>query len=151
MGGAMLSTRQSSRLRQIVIVCVGLLALYVLFIGPDESLDSSRTWVEEFSDTRRSKPGKAGLSEELLNTRFLTDEQCAAAFPRLTQEIDNAVEKGPFKLEKSGPLGPLIARIKDGKVCIYKRFRDVKAHNEAKEMGPAKLEAVYNSGNEKLC
>jgi hypothetical protein len=56
------------------------------------------------------------LSHELLNNRFLTAEQCAATFPGLTKEIDDVVAKGPFTLEKSGPLGPLIARIRDGKV-----------------------------------
>ncbi|KAI0171410.1 hypothetical protein BJ166DRAFT_221953 [Pestalotiopsis sp. NC0098] len=115
MGGAMLNTRQTSRLRQIVIICVGLLALYVFLSKPEASLDSSRAVLDDW----RSAAGKTTkLTEELLNNRFLTAQQCAAAFPGLTKDIDDAVAKGPFALEKSGPLGPLIAQIKDGKLFI---------------------------------
>lgn len=116
MGNAVLNTRQSSRLRQIVMICVGLLALYVFLLVPDASLDSSRTVLDSFPEGRKSSASKTKLSDELLNNRFLTSGQCAAAFPDLTKEIDDAVAKGPFKLERSGPLGPLIARIRGGKV-----------------------------------
>jgi hypothetical protein len=112
----MLNKKQASRLRQTLFACVGLLLLYVFVASPDASVDSSRTVLDAFPDGPRWQPR---LSKELLNNRFLTAEQCAAAFPGLTKEIDDAVAKGPFVLEKSGTLGPLVARIKDGKVCNY--------------------------------
>ena len=46
----------------------------------------------------------------------LSARECAAAFPGLTHEIDRAVAEGPFTLIKPlSTLGPLIARIRDGK------------------------------------
>ncbi|ETS82278.1 hypothetical protein PFICI_07280 [Pestalotiopsis fici W106-1] len=123
MGGAMLNPRQSLRLRQIVIICVGLLALYLFLPKPEASLDSSRTLLGELPENWKSASSSSSkattrLSEELLNNRFLTAQQCASAFPGLTREIDDAVAKGPFVLEKSGPLGPLIAQVKNGKLFI---------------------------------
>lgn len=114
--GEMLNKKQASRLRQILITSVGLLLLYVFLVTPEASLDSSKTILDTFPDGpgRRPRHPKA-----LLDNRFLTAEQCAAAFPGLTKEIDDAVAKGPFVLERTSELGPLIARIKDGKVCRY--------------------------------
>ncbi|KAK9426183.1 hypothetical protein SUNI508_12544 [Seiridium unicorne] len=137
MGGAMLSSRQTSCLRQIVITCVSLLALYVFILVPEESLDSSRAVLNDFPGDRKGRAGKTRLAEQLLNNRFLTSDQCAAAFPELTKDIDDAVAKGPFTLEASGPLGPLIGRIKDGKLFILQATspndlsRDMMLHRTA--------------------
>lgn len=65
-----------------------------------------------------------GSDSELFNNRFLNAHQCAAAFPWLTREIDLAVARGPFTLKKSGPLGPLVARIRDGKVSQLPKLDD---------------------------
>jgi hypothetical protein len=52
-----------------------------------------------------------------LNNLFLTQEQCAAAFPALTKEIDDRVTAGPFELDWSPDYqGSIQGRIKDGKV-----------------------------------
>lgn len=59
-------------------------------------------------------------SKETTNSLFLTEHQCRATFPGLTKEIDNAVARGPFILEKQPDdyQGLVQARIKDGKVRI---------------------------------
>lgn len=80
-------------------------------------MDSSRTVLDTFPEERKGRTSRPRLSDELLNNRALNSEQCAATFPGLTKDIDDAVAKGPFVLEKSGPLGPLVAQIKSGKVC----------------------------------
>ncbi|CAJ2502349.1 Uu.00g097430.m01.CDS01 [Anthostomella pinea] len=150
MGNMLLRTtpKQTSRLRQIVVISVLCLALYCLLLVPDQSLDSSRsTTFDTFPKTSSPKPvsqqakGKsslAALSPELLNNRFLTEAQCRASFPGLLKEIDDVVAKGPFTLErKSEGLGPLIARIRHGKLSILSAGRktelsaDMLAHRSA--------------------
>ncbi|OBT66598.1 hypothetical protein VE03_03900 [Pseudogymnoascus sp. 23342-1-I1] len=49
-------------------------------------------------------------SEETLQSRSLTEEQCRAAFPGLLKEVDDAVARGPFVQDTFDPensLGPL--------------------------------------------
>lgn len=72
--------------------------------------------LDSFPGERNGRASKSSLSDELLNNRFLTSEQCAAAFPGLVKEIGDTVAKGTFKLERTGLLGPLVARISHGKV-----------------------------------
>ncbi|KAI0134115.1 hypothetical protein BJ170DRAFT_185374 [Xylariales sp. AK1849] len=132
---AMLSMKQSLRPRQIVLICVGFLALYFFLLIPNVGPDSSRTVLNVFPGHSKSAGGE--LPAELLNNRFLAADECAATFPKLTKEIDNAVAKGRFTLKKSGLLGPLIARIKDGKLSILQYTskndlsRDMLAHRIA--------------------
>jgi hypothetical protein len=103
------------------LFCVSLLALYMyLFVMSPASPPCPFNYnyggaVRTPEMGTRTAPGSSAQSA-LFNNRFLTAEQCAAVFPGLVHEIDQAVAKGPFKLEKSGPLGPLVARIRDGKV-----------------------------------
>jgi hypothetical protein len=61
-------------------------------------------------------------SQKILKSLSLTDEQCKATFPKLTKEIDDAVARGPFRLEKEPDdyQGLVQARIKDGKVCNWR-------------------------------
>ncbi|KAI1085069.1 glycosyl transferase family 90-domain-containing protein [Whalleya microplaca] len=121
----MLTHRQtpSARLlRQVVVVCVLCLALYCLVRMP---ADSSR---DTFPQTRHSSKKPRELPPELLNNRFLTEAQCAASFPGLTKEIDDVVARGPFTLKRNPHgMGPLIARIRDGKLSIlsYARKSDL--------------------------
>jgi hypothetical protein len=57
-------------------------------------------------------------SKEALKHMSLTEEQCRATFPGLMMELDGAVARGPFKLEKEPDdyTGMVQLRIKDGKV-----------------------------------
>jgi len=68
-------------------------------------------------------------SKETLQSLSLKEEQCRATFPGLMKEIDDAVARGPFKLEKEPDdyTGMIQLRIKDGKVSLnlyfYSRHR----------------------------
>lgn len=129
------STRRSARLRQIIVISVICLAIYCFLLVPEKSLDGSRSTNPEAypSTPDQGQSNEAGGEEErhhtvppeLLNNRFLTEEQCRATFPGLLDQVDDEVAKGPFKLERSpSSLGPLIARIRDGQV----------RHNETQPM-----------------
>jgi hypothetical protein len=116
------SARQMARLRQIVIISGLCLAIYCFLLAPEESLDRTR-WTN--SEAYQSRPQhlrqreeeRDTLPPELLNNRFLTEDQCRVSFPGLLEQVDNEVAKGPFKLERyANDLGPLIARIRDGQV-----------------------------------
>lgn len=54
----------------------------------------------------------------LLSNLSLGEEQCKAAFPGLTKEIEDTVAQGPFTLKQTGDSGPLQGRIKDGHLYI---------------------------------
>ncbi|KAI1438499.1 hypothetical protein GGR50DRAFT_435607 [Xylaria sp. CBS 124048] len=124
MGVTYRGLRQTTRLHQIVVVCVLCLAIYCFLFTPAE--------------IQEEKPRPAPLSPDTLNNRFLTEDQCRAAFPGLLTEVDNEVAKGPFKLERNPyNLGPLIARIRDGQLYILLAGRkadlsqDMLAHRAA--------------------
>ncbi|XXH03968.1 hypothetical protein Hte_010376 [Hypoxylon texense] len=143
MGGSMISQRRPAsyaRLRQVVVVSVVCLALYCFLLVPDHSLDSSRTVPDPFpyhSSSRSQRPSSQQQQQqqqqqqrhppELLNNRFLTTSQCAAAFPGLTKEIDDVVAKGPFVLPRNSHsgLGPLVARVRGGRLSILSYARRV--------------------------
>ncbi|KAI1344852.1 hypothetical protein F5Y15DRAFT_421940 [Xylariaceae sp. FL0016] len=77
---------------------------------------------------RAGEPEGKQLPEGLRDNRFLTEAQCRNTFPGLLKEVDDAVAKGPFTLERNPlDLGPLIARIQDGKLYIlsYARKSDL--------------------------
>ncbi|KAI1821384.1 glycosyl transferase family 90-domain-containing protein [Xylaria intraflava] len=123
MGVAHRSVRQTTRLRQIFVVSVLCLAIYCFLVVPEKNL--------------KEEPKRA-LPQELLNNRFLTEDQCRARFPGLLAEVDNEVAKGPFTLQRNPyNLGPLIARIRDGQLYILSAGRkadlskDMLAHRAA--------------------
>jgi hypothetical protein len=58
------------------------------------------------------------LTPELLNNLSLHEDECNAAFPGLTKDIDDTVGAGPFTVKQAGELGPLQGRIKDGQVRV---------------------------------
>ncbi|KAI4861748.1 hypothetical protein F4820DRAFT_52087 [Hypoxylon rubiginosum] len=142
MGGSITSKRgpasSHARLRQVVIVSVICLALYCFMLVPDHSLDSSRTVPEPVfpyyassssssSKSKQQSPQQQRHPPSLLNNRFLTTPQCAAAFPGLTKEIDDVVAKGPFVLPRNPHpgLGPLVARVRGGRLSILSYARRV--------------------------
>ncbi|KAI1353485.1 hypothetical protein F5Y01DRAFT_323114 [Xylaria sp. FL0043] len=141
------SARQTARLRQIVIISVVCLAIYCFLLVPDESLDGSRsTNPEAYQSQPQTRPQERQREDEkhntlpadLLNNRFLTEDQCRISFPGLLEQVDNEMAKGPFKLEPpANILGPLIARIRDGQLYILSAARkgdlsrDMLAHRSA--------------------
>ena len=72
----------------------------------------SRTTPSSASTSRQHPP-------ELLNNLSLGEDECNAAFPGLTKEIDDVVAEGPFQVKQTGDLGPLQGRIQDGQVGDY--------------------------------
>ncbi|KAI0182513.1 hypothetical protein EV127DRAFT_354734 [Xylaria flabelliformis] len=106
------SARQTARLRQIIVVCVICLAIYCFLLA---YRSPSRKHEEERYQT---------LPPEVLNNRFLTEDQCRATFPGILEQVDNEVAKGPFKLKRSpSNLGPTILRIRDGQLYILSAAR----------------------------
>ncbi|KAI1817391.1 hypothetical protein GGS20DRAFT_35243 [Poronia punctata] len=127
------TTRNMTRLRQIIFISVLCLALYCLFQVPGESLDGSR-WTNPEAYQARPRV----LSPDLLSNRFLTESQCRATFPGLLDQVDQEVAKGPFEVKrKPNNLGPMIARIRDGQLYILSAARktdlskDMLAHRSA--------------------
>lgn len=59
-------------------------------------------------------------SKETLENLSLIEQQCRATFPGLMKEIDDAVTRGPFDLEKEPDdyTGMVQLRIKDGHIII---------------------------------
>src|ERR1700709_120772 len=56
--------------------------------------------------------------KETLENLSMTEEQCQDTFPGLTKEIDDAVARGPFELERARDdyTGLVQGRIENGKV-----------------------------------
>ncbi|KAI0206763.1 hypothetical protein F4808DRAFT_6514 [Astrocystis sublimbata] len=138
------NARQTARLQQIVIGSVICLAIYCFLLVPEKSLDSPRSTNPEAYQSRPQRQKESEeqnhrtLSPELLNNRFLTEDQCRSNFPGLLDQVDDEVAKGPFKLERSkSSLGPTILRIRDGQLYILSAARksdlsrDMLAHRSA--------------------
>lgn len=64
---------------------------------------------------------KSTPSKEIFESLALSENQCRTTFPGLAKEIDEAVARGPFKLEREPDdyQGLVQARIKGGKVHHY--------------------------------
>lgn len=88
-----------------------LLFLTLIYLYPRSSTSNAgRYGGYEYSEKYPSK--------ETLRSLSLTEEQCDATFPGLSEQIDVAVARGSFRLKK-GPdtaHGSVEGRIKDGKV-----------------------------------
>ncbi|KAI1389645.1 uncharacterized protein F4822DRAFT_207048 [Hypoxylon trugodes] len=142
-----------TRLRQIVIISVICLALYCFLLVPEHSLDSSRsTIIDTFprhphhSDSSPNSKQKANPPSSVLNNFHLTTAQCRSTFPYLTQEIDHAVAKGPFTLtRRPHDMGPLIARIRNGKLSILSYARRSDLSREMLQHRSATLHQIANA------
>ncbi|KAK8042231.1 hypothetical protein PG993_006754 [Apiospora rasikravindrae] len=147
------SKTQSTRLRNVAITSFVLLVFYVFLLHPtDQNLDSSPSTTAEFNDfpgagygsgsAKQKPPTRQELLPELLNNRFMNSQQCANTFPGLTKEIDDVVAKGPFALTRTSELGPLIARIKDGKLYILQSGRRTDFSDEMLQQRAASLHQI---------
>ncbi|KAI0549918.1 hypothetical protein F4679DRAFT_231858 [Xylaria curta] len=142
------SARQTARLRQIIVVCVICLAIYCFLLVPEESLDSSRSTNPEAyrSPSRQHEDNYQTLPPEVLNNRFLTEDQCRATFPGILEQVDNEVAKGPFKLKRSpSNLGPTILRIRDGQLYILSAARKGDLSRDMLSHRSATLHQIYNA------
>ncbi|KAK4172797.1 glycosyl transferase family 90-domain-containing protein [Triangularia setosa] len=116
--------RQKRRITQITLIVGGFLVFYCFVF----------LWRTPSSSSKPSPPkqqlSQRPLPPELLNNLSLDEDQCDAAFPGLTKEIDDAVAEGPFNMKKySNNQGPLQGRIKDGQIYIIhaQRRKDLSA------------------------
>ncbi|KAI0471279.1 hypothetical protein F4859DRAFT_114180 [Xylaria cf. heliscus] len=143
------TARQTARLRQIVVVSVICLAIYCFLLVPEESLDSSRSTNPEAYQSQqwqREEDRYQTLPPELLNNRFLTEDQCRVTFPGLLEQVDDEVAKGPFKLERSpSDLGPLVARIRDGQLYILSAARKSDLSRDMLSHRAATLHQISNA------
>lgn len=91
------------RLHQFAIFALVSLALVIFY------------WRDPRHQLRISLAGTVDTS-----SLFLAEEQCAAAFPGLFDQVDNAEAGGRFDLKrlKDDTAGLVQGRIKDGKVCL---------------------------------
>lgn len=115
--------RRGRRLRHVTLLLGSCLALYCLFFVSRAPSDDSHTL---------STPT---LSDKLLRNLSLDKDQCDAAFPGLTKEIDDAVAEGPFILKQTGDSGPLQGRIKDGQLYIIHAQRRADLSTEMLNVG----------------
>ncbi|OAA63698.1 Lipopolysaccharide-modifying protein [Niveomyces insectorum RCEF 264] len=53
----------------------------------------------------------------------MTEAQCRTAFPGLTKPIDDQVAQGPFALPPATDLGPLLARVRNGRLVVLQAER----------------------------
>jgi hypothetical protein len=70
------------------------------------------------SPAPKSYPGEKGATQHSFGNLSLSHAQCAAAFPGLFNEIEDAVARGPFPLTWSRLGEPLQGRIKDNQVGL---------------------------------
>ncbi|KAK4195914.1 glycosyl transferase family 90-domain-containing protein [Triangularia verruculosa] len=123
--GMRMKHRQKRRITQITLIVGGFLVFYCFVF----------LWTTPPSPSVKPSPSKQQLSQrplppEILNNLSLDEDQCNAAFPGLTKEIDDAVAEGPFTMKRySNNQGPLQGRIKDGQIYIIhaQRRRDLSA------------------------
>ncbi|KAG4444387.1 hypothetical protein IFR05_000152 [Cadophora sp. M221] len=84
-------------------------------------------------------------SKEKLENRSLNEEQCRATFPGLAKEIDDAVARGPFKLDRAPQdyQGLVQGRIKDGN--LYVLSADNRASRQMLYERDAVLHQIYRA------
>ncbi|KAH8902684.1 hypothetical protein BR93DRAFT_947773 [Coniochaeta sp. PMI_546] len=134
--GEKLRVRRSRRIRQGTLLLGCCLALYCLFFV-------SRTPTHAVRAAVTRKPWT--LSPDLLRNLSLDAEQCDAAFPGLTKEIDDAVAQGPFALKQTGDSGPLQGRIKDGQLYIIHAQRRADLSTEMVNSRTAALHQLHRA------
>ncbi|KAI1171526.1 glycosyl transferase family 90-domain-containing protein [Nemania sp. FL0916] len=109
---------QSARVRRLCIILSLLLLIYLIF------LKGHQGWTPNPSRERISKPPiipSNPPSPDVFQALNLNEAECKAVFPDLTNDIDAVVALGPFKLTPprgNNNNGPLLARIRDGKLTI---------------------------------
>jgi hypothetical protein len=99
---------QHKTLLRIAICAFALLGLYHIL--------SAKPWQKLYNILSISHP-----SRRVLENLSMTEGQCRVTFPGLMKEIDDAVARGAFELEraKDDYTGLVQGRIEDGKVSLY--------------------------------
>ncbi|KAM7199386.1 Glycosyl transferase family 90 domain containing protein [Naviculisporaceae sp. PSN 640] len=129
--------RQLRRLTNVLGVCLAVFVLFFAFRTPKQEGSSSLSWL--------SKSSKKQLSKKVLSNLSLTEKECRATFPGLTQQIDDIVAKGPFEVRHTGDNGPLQGRIKDGQISILHSQRRVDLSKEMADSRTASLHQLHRA------
>jgi hypothetical protein len=104
-----------------MVVFAGLtLAVCFSYCGLPMCINDSTLGGLQFGPGQSRVAGKA-RGKDMFERLDMTTQECSAAFPGLTREIDMAVARGPFKLKKmpSHATGMVQGRIEDGKVGLF--------------------------------
>ncbi|KAK3381274.1 glycosyl transferase family 90-domain-containing protein [Podospora didyma] len=134
----LLKARQRRQLRHWTLffgTCLAIFCFLFVFRSPSDGSSSKRS----------SSPSIARPPPEILENLSLTEDQCDAAFPGLTKEIDDVVSKGPFTVKQSGDLGPLQGRIKDGQIYILHAQRKSDLSQEMVNSRTAALHQLHRA------
>jgi hypothetical protein len=119
---------QPSPFRPLILIALFCLALYYYTSSTsrhpvipsvsifDESSDTDYSSQDGEAPPRIRRPHPP--ASPAFENPSLTESQCRSTFPNLTYEIDRTVANGPFRLEKRGIIGPLIAAIRESSLYI---------------------------------
>ncbi|KAK7746464.1 hypothetical protein SLS53_002423 [Cytospora paraplurivora] len=137
----LLKPRQKRRIRD-TLHCTGLVfTIYCIFLlGSDhvEKKHESNNLIPA-SQPAHQRPHPASL----LNNLSLTTSQCAAAFPGLTQPIDDIVSQGPFTLNLD--TAPVLGQIRSGQLHILRAQRRSDLSAEMVDSRTASLHQVHRA------
>lgn len=112
--------RVVTRLTRLTLFSSLVFGVFVLYYGLPAHFDSAlggilfgTGWLEG-----KGRYSARGKHTEMFERLDMTTEECNAVFPGLTKEIEAAVARGPFELQKKSghATGMVQGRIKDGKV-----------------------------------
>lgn len=129
-----IKVRQRRRLRHVTLFagfCLAVYFLVFLFRTPHATDQELRP-----SPSLKSSSARP-LSSELLENLSLGEDECGAAFPGLTKEIDDTVALGSFDRDDSAPVR---GRVKDGQIYIIKAQR---RSDLSKEMLNSRISALH--------
>ncbi|KAI8949438.1 glycosyl transferase family 90-domain-containing protein [Xylaria longipes] len=101
----------SGRVRRLWILLASSLLLYLVLLARSHRAGSPH------HNLRHSIPAR-GSSSDVHQSLNLSEQECKAAFPDLTQDLEATVALGPFTLKQVHGAGPLQARLKDGQLYI---------------------------------
>ncbi|KAI0454611.1 glycosyl transferase family 90-domain-containing protein [Xylaria acuta] len=101
----------SARVRRLWISLASSLLLYLIFLARSHRAERPHQNLKQSIPASRT-------SSDVYQSLNLSEQECKATFPDLTQDLDATVALGPFTLKQAHGAGPLQARIKDGRLYI---------------------------------
>ncbi|KAK1750851.1 lactation elevated protein 1 [Echria macrotheca] len=119
-------------------------------VEPDRMVDFGKASAftgedERFAYKRATSRLWELCTPELLDNLSLDERQCNAAFPGLTQDIDDVVAQGPFPVRNTGERGPVQGRIKNGQLYIINAQRRVDLSHEMLNSRTAALHQLHRA------
>ncbi|KAI1757710.1 glycosyl transferase family 90-domain-containing protein [Xylaria castorea] len=100
-----------TRVGRVWILLASSLLLYLILLARSHWAESPHRNLKHFISA-------SGPSSDIYQFLNLSEQECKATFPDLTQDLDATVALGPFTLKQARGAGPLQARIKNGQLYI---------------------------------